>query len=87
MRTGLSTLVHSYSQREGARERVEYIRKAIKVLGKLEQAGEWLYFSCSSAHQAAARRAFLEACKLPRRQPWNHGRSVLLISAQEEPSR
>src|SRR5437773_2976864 len=57
-------LVHSYSEREGARERVEYIRKAIKILGQLEQAGNWLYFSCGAAHQAAARRAFLEACKL-----------------------
>jgi hypothetical protein len=58
-------LVHTYSQREGACERIEFLRKAIKVLGKLEQADEWLYFSCASAHQAAARRAFLEACKLP----------------------
>jgi hypothetical protein len=58
-------LVHSYSQREGARERIEFLRKAITVLGQLEQTDDWLYFSCASAHQAAARRAFLEACKLP----------------------
>jgi hypothetical protein len=58
-------LVHSYSRLEGAGQRLESIRHAMKVLGQLEQAGDWLYFSCAWAHQAAARRTFLEACKLP----------------------
>jgi hypothetical protein len=58
-------LVHSYSRVEGAGQRLESIRQAIRVLGQLEQVNDWLYFSCGSAHQAAARRAFLEACKLP----------------------
>jgi hypothetical protein len=57
-------LVHSYSQLEGTRQRLVFIRHAMKVLGQLEEAGDWLYFTCASAHQAAARRTFLEACKL-----------------------
>jgi hypothetical protein len=58
-------LVHSYSRLEGAGLRLESIRRAMKILGRLEPDGDWLYFGCASAHQAAARRTFLEACKLP----------------------
>jgi hypothetical protein len=57
-------LVHTYSQREGARERIEFITKAMTILGQLEQSDNHVYFGCGSPHQAAARRVFLESCKL-----------------------
>jgi hypothetical protein len=57
--------VHSYSRLEGAPERIRSVRQTMTILGQLEQAGEQLYFACASAHQAAMRRTFLEAAKLP----------------------
>jgi hypothetical protein len=61
--------VHTYSQVEGASWRIEFIRRAIKNLLQLDQTDDWLYFRCGSAHQAAAKRGFLEACKLPSTAP------------------
>ena len=58
-------LVHTYSQLEGARARIESLCHIMTILAQLEQAGERVYFACASAHQAAARRTFLEAAKLP----------------------
>jgi hypothetical protein len=57
--------VHSYSRLEGAPERIKSVRQTMTILGQLEQVGEQLYFACASAHQAAMRRTFLEAAKLP----------------------
>jgi hypothetical protein len=57
-------LVHSYSRLEGASQRIESIRRAMAVMGTLIHDGERLHFECGSAHQAAARRAFLETAKL-----------------------
>ena len=58
-------LVHSYSRFEGASERIHFVRHGMKVLGQLEISGDWLSFSCGSPHLAAARRTFLETCKMP----------------------
>jgi hypothetical protein len=58
-------LVHSYSGLEGARQRIESLRRSMAVLGHLELDGELLHFACGSPHQAAARRTFLETAKLP----------------------
>jgi len=58
-------LVHTYSHLPGAGERIEFVRRAAQVLGGVERADDWLRFSCGLAHQTAARRVFLEACKLP----------------------
>jgi hypothetical protein len=57
--------VYTYSRLEGAPERIKTLRQIMTILGQLEQAGEELYFPCTSAHQAAAKRTFLEAAKLP----------------------
>jgi hypothetical protein len=60
-------LVHTYSGIEGARQRVEFIARAMAILGGMELAlGEpqKLRFPCGSEHHLAARRVFLEACKL-----------------------
>ena len=58
-------LVHTYSHIAGAAERIETVRQAMQVLGGMLKTAEGLlYFPCGSAHQAACRRVFLEACKL-----------------------
>jgi hypothetical protein len=60
-------LVHTYNKREGAGTRVEFVARAMSLLGGLEAvAGETrkLRFPCHAEHQLACRRVFLEACKL-----------------------
>lgn len=64
--------VHSYSNRDGTRQRVEFIARAMLVLGGLEPVrGETrkLRFPCRAEHPFACRRVFLEACKLDPSQP------------------
>jgi len=65
-------LVHSYSNREGARQRVEFVSRAMALLGGLEPIpGESrkLRFPCRTEHLFACRRVFLEACKPDPSQP------------------
>ena len=58
-------LVHTYSQISGAIERIESVRQAMQTLGGMLRTPDGLlYFACNSAHEAACRRVFLEACKL-----------------------
>ena len=57
-------LVHSYSGLPGTPERIASIRGAMAILGQLVQDGDLLHFACGAAHQAAARRTFLEIAKL-----------------------
>ena len=58
-------LVHTYSHISGAAERIENVIQAMQILGgMLRTADGLLYFPCNSAHEAACRRVFLEACKL-----------------------
>lgn len=58
-------LVHTYSRVAGAADRIEEIRQAMQTLGEMLKTAEGLlHFPCGSAHQAACRRVFLEACKL-----------------------
>ncbi|MDE0686350.1 MAG: hypothetical protein OXI63_25775 [Candidatus Poribacteria bacterium] len=58
-------LVHTYSQISGAAERIESVIKAMQTLGGMLRTPDGLlYFACNSAHEAACRRVFLEACKL-----------------------
>jgi len=64
--------VHSYSNREGARQRVEFVARAMALLGGLELVpGETckLRFPCRAEHLFACRRVFLEACKVDPSQP------------------
>lgn len=63
-----TALVHSYSSKEGVRQRLTSVVEAMTILGGLEDsAGNDLSvrFPCGTWHRAAARRAFLEAAKLP----------------------
>ena len=69
---GPSYLVHSYSKRAGAKERLEFVARAMTVLGGLEPVpGETckVRFPCRTEHPFACRRVFLEACKLAPDQP------------------
>ena len=59
-------LVHTYSSRSGATERVHFLTHAMAVLGGLEftaDGGQHLAFPCRTWHAAAAKRPFLEAAK------------------------
>ena len=59
-------LVHTYSHIVGAADRIEHVKQAMQTLGGMLQTPEGLlYFPCRSVHEAACRRVFLEACKLP----------------------
>lgn len=60
-------LVHTYSGRPGARERIDFVTGAMRALGGLVPAGgeHTLRFPCGAAHRLACKRVFLEACKLP----------------------
>lgn len=62
-----SAVVHTYSSQAGAGERVAFVTRATAVLAGLSVDGDGLAlrFPCGSWHEAAIRRAFLEACKLP----------------------
>ena len=63
-------LVHTYSRISGAAERIEAVVEAMQVLGgMLKNADGLLHFPCNSAHEAACRRVFLEACKLASDSP------------------
>ena len=59
-------LAHSYSGREGTRERLGFVMRAMAVMGGMAPApgvpGR-LAFACGAEHRAAVKRLFLEACK------------------------
>jgi len=56
--------VHTYSRKEGVRDRMASIVRAMQVLGGMEKtADDLLYFPCRAAHTLAVKRVFLEACK------------------------
>ncbi len=66
--SGMELVVHSYSRRDGTGERLEFIAKAMTILGGMERlpgAGRRLHFPSGSDLPVAAKRVFLEACKLP----------------------
>ena len=58
-------LVHTYSRLEGAKRRIAFVRKAMKILGGMELTSDGLLrFPCWAEHELACKRIFLEACKL-----------------------
>ncbi|NKB65740.1 MAG: hypothetical protein GKR89_01645 [Candidatus Latescibacteria bacterium] len=56
--------VHTYSSLPGADQRIECIYAGMERMGAMLRDGEVLRFACGSAHLMAARRLFLEVCKL-----------------------
>lgn len=64
-----SGVVHTYSKRAGAAERVVRIAEAMRVLGGLEGDGAEVRFRCGTWHPNAAKRIFLEGVKADQSQP------------------
>ena len=65
--SGIAATVHSYSGRPGVPARLAWLAEAMQVLGGMRsvgQDGRTVGFSCASWHELAARRAFLESCKV-----------------------
>ena len=63
-------LVHTYSRLEGAKRRIAFVRKAMKILGGMELTSDGLLrFPCWAEHELACKRIFLEACKLDPDEP------------------
>jgi len=61
---GPAFLVHTYSQKDGVREKVESIAGTMQVLGGMSRGSDdCLRFPCGDGHELACRRTFLEACK------------------------
>ena len=62
---GTAFLIHTYSQREGADERISFVKNAMQELGGMEENGDGLLrFPCGDVHLLAVKRLFVEACKL-----------------------
>jgi hypothetical protein len=57
-------VVHSYSGLDGVSERVDFVGHAMTVLGGVVGNGQQIRFPCGDTHEFAARRLFIEACKL-----------------------
>ena len=63
--TGTVFLVHTYSSKEGAQARIDFLKRAMQILGEMEETEDGLLrFSCGEVHLLAVKRLFLEACKL-----------------------
>src|SRR5262245_36734432 len=57
---------HTYSHRPGVQDRIQFLTRAMAVLGGLEVTPEGaLRFGCGSWHLQAIKRIFLDAWKLP----------------------
>ncbi len=66
-RDGSAFQIHSYSNRKGTVQRMEFVQRVMTVFGGLESvAGEAckLRFSCCNDHSVACRHIFLGACKV-----------------------
>jgi hypothetical protein len=62
---GPAYLINSYSGKEGASDRIAFIRRAMETLGGMVPNSEGLLqFPCGDPHGLACRRLFLEACKV-----------------------
>ena len=58
-------LVHTYSHKDGAKERIDFVVDTMKTLGGLQSGDDRLvYFPCGEKHELAIKRVFLEACKV-----------------------
>jgi hypothetical protein len=69
---GPEFLVHTYSPRPEAMERIRFICKGMATLGGMEflqDGSSRVRFPCHGDHLKACRRVFLEVCKLPNGSP------------------
>lgn len=64
---GYSFVPHTYSQLDGAADRIDFLIEAMVTLGGLERTANGhagVRFPCGSEHALGCRRIFLESCKL-----------------------
>lgn len=69
---GAAATVHSYSSRAAVSARLDWLADAMQVLGGMRSAGDdgrTVAFTCRSWHELAARRVFLESCKVDPANP------------------
>jgi len=62
-----SFLPHTYSQLNGAADRIDFLVGAMATLGGMERVGNGdgvLQFPCGAEHTLGCRRIFLESCKI-----------------------
>ena len=58
-------LVHTYSGKPGAQNRIRFLVRTMKSIGGLESDGAGLLrFPCGDRHELAAKRVFLDGCKV-----------------------
>jgi hypothetical protein len=60
-------LVHTYSDIDGASDRIAFIIDAMRMMGGMESVpgqADTIRFPCGQGHELGCRRIFLEACKL-----------------------
>ena len=77
---GASYLLHSYSRREGAGDRLAFLAGVMRATGGMVPAGGnplTLRFACGHAHVTALKRLFVESCKVePASEPVQRALSV-----------
>ena len=78
---GAAYLLHSYSKREGTRDRLAFLAAVMQATGGMERAHgnpPALRFACGHAHETALKRLFAESCKVaPGTEPARRELSVL----------
>jgi hypothetical protein len=64
---GACYLLHTYSKREGARDRLAFLAAVMQRTGGMETSGAnpvALRFTCGHPHETALKRLFVESCKV-----------------------
>jgi hypothetical protein len=61
---GRTAVVHSYAGHPDVADRLAWLAGAMRVLGGMRGTERAVDFACGTWHDRAARRVFLEACKL-----------------------
>ncbi len=64
---GAVYLLHSYSKREGAGDRLAFLASVMQAMGGMERTAGTplaLSFACGHAHETALKRLFVESCKV-----------------------
>jgi len=62
---GTRFVVHTYSQRDGAQDRIAFVSATLGTIGGLDHlAADSVRFACGSDHLPACRRLFVEATRL-----------------------
>jgi hypothetical protein len=69
MAGGTSAVVHSYSGWPEVPGRLDWLAATMRRLGGMNGSGRTVGYACGAWHERAARRTFLEACKVDPRRP------------------